>query len=124
MYRVEQYTIGSATGLQKRLNALLEAGHRIVAIVPMLGLPGKKDVLICTRLATKTEANVTPREFALEPAEIEKAHVWIQEHAKTCASKAVASSVSFVFSQTGVGEVIHVVCSCGEKCDLTDYDSF
>jgi hypothetical protein len=55
--------------------------------------------------------------------EAEKINAWIQEHATVCTT-ATACRISFTFSQTGVGEVVHVVCSCGEKCDLTDYDSF
>jgi len=61
--------------------------------------------------------------FALQVPEIEKAHAWIQDHSKTCKELATGL-VTYHFHGTPIGTKIEMACPCGEKCDITDYDSW
>lgn len=37
---------------------------------------------------------------------------------------AIGGAITVQFTNTGIGQVQQVVCACGEKVDLTDYDDW
>lgn len=66
--------------------------------------------------AKHTETNTTHK---LAQTEWVKLKNWTVDH--RCKGKDEIGSISLTFSQTGIGEAITAICSCGAKSDLTDY---
>ena len=68
--------------------------------------------------------------FELSKEEEEKYQKWLAEHDKTCplhprkAPTAIGGRITFCFTPTGLGVIIGVECSCGEKVDLTNYEEW
>ncbi len=68
--------------------------------------------------------------FSLTEEEMEKFRVWYANHGKTCQltkrenQGAAGGAVTYAFTPTGLGEVCEIICACGEKINVTDYDSW
>ncbi len=58
-------------------------------------------------------------EHKLAQSEWVKLKNWTVDH--RCKGKDDIGSITLKFSQTGIGEAITAICSCGAECDLTDY---
>ena len=56
----------------------------------------------------------------------EQANEWAEMHQSQCRFKknvgAIGGSLTWSFTQTGIGEVCKLSCACGEKFDASDYD--
>jgi hypothetical protein len=70
------------------------------------------------------------RSFSLSQKEAENLRIWLERHDENCrfadrASQGAAGGrLSYTFTPTGIGCGIKVGCACGEKVDVTDYDSW
>lgn len=71
--------------------------------------------------------------FEVSPTELKKGLDWYIEHKENCpkyknameANKMVASPVqpySYMFTESSVGTITNIVCTCGENHDISDYD--
>jgi hypothetical protein len=58
----------------------------------------------------------------------EKATKWLQEH--NCKFKhpnkvgAIGGRISYQFTPTSLGLIAVIKCTCGEKCDVSNYDEW
>ncbi len=73
--------------------------------------------------------------FSLTPDQVTKVRAWECNHVGVtrfvgarCTyhinGGAIGGAVTFEFTPTSIGTVEEVVCSCGAKLNLTDYDAF
>ena len=68
--------------------------------------------------------------FEFDETELRKYKKWKEEHDKTCPCKdpmkqgAIGGRLTYQFTPSGVGVATVVKCACGEKIDLTDYESW
>lgn len=65
-------------------------------------------------------------QFSLNGKELDKYDYWLKEHKTKCEKvKASDSQISITFSSgSGIGTAVFVKCTCGEECNITDYDSW
>lgn len=76
------------------------------------------------------EAALMPQIFSYSPKEAEKIRLWLEDHDGTCpyakrnAQGAAGGRLTFAFTPTGIGTAIEVICACGAKENITDYDSW
>ncbi len=65
--------------------------------------------------------------FNLTKEQQEQLAVWEHKHKDACTMKyfgAIGGRYTYSFTPTSLGVVFTVECSCGEKKDLTEYDSW
>ncbi len=62
--------------------------------------------------------------FSLSKEEKVKAQVFLSEHRKHEGRTAIGGAFTFEFTDTSIGTVVKVRCSCGEKVDVTNYDEW
>ena len=64
--------------------------------------------------------------FQLDKDQEVKLTEWLNQHNPHCKyfhnHGAIGGRLNFIFTPTQLGLVTKVVCECGEKIDLTDYD--
>lgn len=70
-----------------------------------------------TQAAVKIKADYL--EFIIVPTELKKLEAWQKRHG---CKKKVSRIFTYKFTQTGIGAVCEVVCSCGKSIDITDYN--
>jgi hypothetical protein len=58
--------------------------------------------------------------FRLSEQEQEKAQLWLKEHKRGCRG----NSISYKFTQTGIGVAVGISCDCGASKNITDYDKW
>lgn len=62
--------------------------------------------------------------FELSQKEVIRISLWHKEH-KCKVWRGVANmSTSYVFTPTGIGTCVEIVCTCGERKDITDYENW
>ncbi len=66
------------------------------------------------------------KNFDLSKKEEEAYNDWFQEHKQECwlYKKGTPRLNTFSFTPTGIGCCVEVECSCGEKINVTDYESW
>ena len=66
--------------------------------------------------------------FDLDEEDSKKFTEWDGKHKKGCDCYhnpgAIGGRLTFSFTPTGLGCITVIKCACGEKLDLTDYDSW
>ena len=62
--------------------------------------------------------------FEMNQNEVDAYRKWRKKHDETCVDKGSRRSLTFMFTPTGIGTGIEVLCPCGEKVDVTDIDSW
>lgn len=65
--------------------------------------------------------------FTLSGVEQQKLEAWLAKHEQTCPAvvkSAARGKLTFLFTPTSIGVVIHAACACGGKANLTDYSSW
>jgi hypothetical protein len=71
--------------------------------------------------------------FTVTDAQAEQARTWAREHDKTHIIEPgrkqgytgdIGGAYTWCFTSTGIGIIVTVNCSCGEKLDLTDYSTW
>lgn len=67
--------------------------------------------------------------FQLNEKEAALAASWLRYHRsnrKRCAMLRanLEQAISYQFTPAGIGTVVHVVCGCGERKNVTDYESW
>ncbi len=64
--------------------------------------------------------------FELDEEQVRKFKEWDKKHREKCDSDAgaIGGRLSFVFTPTGMGPLIHVECLCGEEINLTDSEDW
>jgi hypothetical protein len=60
--------------------------------------------------------------FILNETEAKRAQHWLTHHG--CPMPPNQRRLRYLFSQTGIGTACTVICSCGAKRNITDYDSW
>ncbi len=67
-----------------------------------------------------------PIQFDLSKKEEEAFNFWREKHKQECIlyEKGVSRLNTFKFTPTSIGCSVEVECSCGEKIDVTDYESW
>lgn len=62
----------------------------------------------------------------LDKGETECLNKWLAEHTEACKMPygAIGGRYTYHITPTGIGTVTSVSCACGEKKDVTDYDSW
>ncbi len=60
--------------------------------------------------------------FELTKAQTQQYNDWVN-HCDTPAGT-IGGRISFVFTPTGLGTCIEIQCICGEKLNVTEYDSW
>lgn len=66
-------------------------------------------------------------EFCLTEEDKKKYNTWLKEHNKTCPiayEGAIGGKITFQFTPTSLGTVTVVICGCGKKLNLTDYEGW
>lgn len=63
------------------------------------------------------------RKIYLTALEISRSARFVREHRKTC-KEIETDSLEFKFTPTGIGTGVDIICPCGHKKDITDYDSW
>lgn len=58
--------------------------------------------------------------FVVEPYEQLTLTNWVAEHKETCKYRHI--SLTYKFTNTGIGVATIVECRCGEEVNITDYD--
>jgi len=61
--------------------------------------------------------------FTIEPDKADRARKWMAEHPCTVRGKyqgAIGGAITFVFTDTSIGQMQTVKCACGEKLFLSD----
>lgn len=75
------------------------------------------------------------RTFTMYDEEAANLKTWLEEHHKTCTMwdlendcykylGAIGGSLMYSFAYTSIGQIVKVECVCGEKGDVSDYDSW
>jgi hypothetical protein len=71
--------------------------------------------------------------FYISKDQLEKAHTWQDAHDKekhlppgktVRHSGAIGGAYTWSFTNTSIGTVVKLKCSCGELIDLSDYDTW
>jgi len=71
--------------------------------------------------------------FNIPPEEQTILKLWLKEHKQKCylwqeehpfASGAIGGELTYSFTPTGIGIIIEVHCSCGEKTNITNFDNW
>jgi hypothetical protein len=64
--------------------------------------------------------------FTISDKEEERIKKWKDKHKKVCRLRSVGMSClySYEFTPNGIGSSIDVKCSCGERFNATDVDSW
>ena len=65
--------------------------------------------------------------FVVSDDEADRSRKWKQDHNKVCPQKevgAIGGKFTWSFTPTGIGCILVLTCACGEKLDLTDYESW
>ena len=73
--------------------------------------------------------------FTISDQDEQKINEWLDDHNKTCiyyddGSKAehpcgaIGGRLTYDFTPTGLGSIIHVTCMCTEALDLTEYTNW
>ena len=66
--------------------------------------------------------------FSLDDSKRSPLAKWLKEHDETCRyaalmkQGAIGGRLTYSFTPTHLGVIVKVQCSCGEECDVTDYD--
>jgi hypothetical protein len=68
--------------------------------------------------------------FSLSPEEAQRATDWADEHLASCKfgkpenQGAIGGVLSYVFTDTSMGQIATLKCACGEKQALTNFDNW
>jgi hypothetical protein len=67
--------------------------------------------------------------FTVSDDDQRKFAAWVEEHSKTCKmvkgyQGAIGGNWTYCFTPTSIGTVFKVECACGERVDLSDYNSW
>ena len=64
--------------------------------------------------------------FVVCDKDTEKSKEWQEEHKKVCHVDvgAIGGRFTWSFTQTGLGCITVLKCACGEKLNLTDFESW
>lgn len=67
--------------------------------------------------------------FEIDENNIEKLNEWLQQHILACSYwqadaliKGIDGAVTYAFTPTNTGLRTEVLCKCGQKTDVTDYE--
>ncbi len=65
--------------------------------------------------------------FILSDEQKKQASEWLQKHYEECPVKycgAIGGPITWKFTPTSIGVVTVIVCACGAKVDISDYDDW
>ncbi len=59
--------------------------------------------------------------FALSVSEKKKFDKWLKKHNRKCTDRQEGVKfLTYMFTPTGIGNIVGIQCSCGKKVDVTD----
>jgi TnpA family transposase len=65
--------------------------------------------------------------FSLSEDQNKQASEWLTAHRKECRIKyggAIGGTITWEFTPTSIGLIVVIVCACGAKCDISNYDDW